>query len=122
MYKYYFEKTEDWNRSIDFTEQVFRLTGSLKMDKKTGLSSQLNRASLSIANNLAEGLSRKSYKEQARFTNISYSSLMECLNMVILCKRLELLDEKKYNDLRAMISEISNKLNALHNAQVKRSK
>lgn len=64
-----------------------------------------------------EGSSRKSQKDQAHFTQISFTSLMEVLNLMILSNDLEFIEEDQYLEIRPLIEEISNKLNALHKSQ-----
>lgn len=64
---------------------------------------------------MAEGISRTSEKEKARFVGIAFSSAMEVINFLILSKDLEMLDEKDYNDLRAKLEKITNQLNSLYN-------
>lgn len=81
------------------------------------MTNQLRRAAVSVSNNLAEGSARKTKKDQANFTTMSYSSLMEVLNMLILALDLEYINEKDYLELRPLVEEITNKLNALRNSQ-----
>lgn len=64
-------------------------------DEKFGLISKLRRACISICSNLAEGSSRNSYKDKARFTEIAYGSLMEVLNQLILAADLDLISHGK---------------------------
>jgi len=51
-------------------------------EEKYCLADQIRRAVISVASNLAEGSSRISVKDQAHFTNLAYSSLMEVLNQL----------------------------------------
>lgn len=122
MYKYYFEKLDVWKLSIDLCIDVYSVTKSFPNEEKFGIISQLNRAIVSVSNNIVEGLSRDSFKEQARFSSIAYGSLMESVNLLIICLKLNYINEKLYSNLRIKIEEVSNKLNALKNTQLKKAK
>ena len=65
--------------------------------------SQLRRASVSIASNLAEGTSRQTNKDKANFTTMAFSSLMEVLNQVIISKELNFISEEDYDKVRVEI-------------------
>ena len=86
------------------------------------MTSQIQRSALSVSSNLAEGSGRVSGIEQARFTEIAYSSLMELLNQLIIASDLNYLEERQVNELRPSIIEIGNKLNSLRKRQLKRGK
>ncbi len=122
FYKFSFENLEVWQKSIDFAILVYKMTKSFPKEEVYGLSSQIQRASVSISSNIAEGSSKKSFKEQARFSEISFGSLMEVLSQLILAKDLEYITEKTYSEMRKSIEEISRLLNAYKNSQIKRGK
>ena len=119
MYVFSFEKLEVWKESKLLVKNIYDLTSNFQNEEKFGLTSQLRRASISIASNLAEGTSRNTNKDKAHFTTISYSSTMEVLNQIIISKELEFISEEEYNNIRAQIYKISNMLNALKRAQLK---
>ena len=119
MYVFSFEKLEVWKESKVLVKNIYGLTSNFPNEEKFGLTSQLRRASISIASNLAEGTSRNTNKDKAHFTTISYSSTMEVLNQIIISKELEFISEEEYNNIRAQIYKISNMLNALKRAQLK---
>lgn len=85
--------------------------------EKYGLSSQIKRAAISVASNIAEGSSRRSRKDQAHYTQIAYSSMMEVACQLIISKDMKLISDEKYAELRMKMEEIANKLNALHKYQ-----
>ena len=120
MYKYYFEKLEVWQLAIDFSLVVYELTQKFPSEEKFGLVSQLRRASVSVPTNIAEGISRTTAKDQARFSTIAYGSLMEVVSLLIISEKLGFINAQEYTKARKQISEISNKLNALKNSQIKR--
>lgn len=115
-----FEKLDVWKLGRELTKDIYKLSKSFPDDEKFGLTSQIRRASISITSNIAEGTARGSGKEQARFTEISYGSLLEVLNQLIAAYDLEYITEKQLNDKRPLIEELANKLNSLRNYQLTR--
>ena len=118
MNTYGFEKLDVWNKSVELSEEIYLITKEFPSDEKFGIISQLRRASISVSSNIAEGSSRSSYKEQARFSEIAYGSLVEVLNQIILSSRLGFIEEDSYLKIRELIEEISNKLNGLRKYQL----
>jgi len=118
MYTFSFEKLNVWIDSKELVKMIYTVTRKFPDEEKFGLTSQLRRASISVSSNLAEGTSRITNKDKAHFTTISYSSLMEVLNQIILAKELGFLQENEYNNLRENIEKVANKLNALRKSQL----
>ncbi len=119
MYTYSFEKLEVWKESKDFTKEIYTVTSTFPDDEKFGLTSQMRRAAVSICSNIAEGSARKTNKDKAHFTTISFGSAVEVLNQLILTVELGLLTQESYQELRLKLESITNKLNALRNHQTK---
>jgi S23 ribosomal protein. len=119
MYTYSFEKLDVWNEAKDFTKEIYTVTSKFPDNEKFGITSQMRRASVSICSNIAEGSARRSNKEKAHFTTISFGSAVEVLNQLILAVELGFITHENYQKLRASLESITNKLNALRNHQVK---
>ncbi len=113
-----FEKLTVWIDSKELIKNIYLVTKKFPEEEKFGLTSQLRRASVSVASNIAEGTSRASTKDKAHFTTISYSSLMEVLNQVIISNELGFMSDEDYKIIRSSIEKISNKLNALRKSQL----
>ena len=120
MRLYSFEKLEVWQKTRSLIKDVYSLTSVFPKEERFNLTSQIQRSAVSIASNLAEGSGSVSGKEQARLTEIAYSSLMELLNQLIIASDLNYLEEGKLNKFRPLIIEIGNKLNVLRVSQLKR--
>lgn len=117
-YTFSFEKLNVWIDSKELVKLIYLVTKDFSSEEKFGLTNQLRRASISVASNLAEGTSRKTSKDKSHFTTLSFSSLMEVLNQIIIAKELNFLNEDTYKIVRTEIEKISNKLNALRNTQL----
>ena len=121
MYVFSFEKLEVWIEAKEFSKKIYHISTKFPEEEKFGLISQLRRASISIASNIAEGSARKSYKDKAHFTTISFGSAVEVLNQLIISYELGFITEKDYSNLRIKLESITNKLNALRNYQFEKS-
>lgn len=118
MYLFSFEKLNTWKESIKVVKIIYGITNNFPKEERFGLVSQLRRASVSISSNLAEGTSRITNKDKARYTNIAYSSLMEVLNQLIISKELNFVDAE-YNQIRKRLEKLANMINALKKSQLK---
>lgn len=103
MKEYSFEKLVSWQHARKLAVWIYQLTRHFPNDERYGLISQMRRAAVSIASNLAEGTSRKTTRDQYHFSMISYSSTIELLNDLIISKDLTYLDEEKYKEGRGLI-------------------
>lgn len=121
MYMFSFEKLEVWIEAKKLSKEIYLITANFPATEKFGLISQLRRASISIASNIAEGSARKSYKDKAHFSTMAFSSAVEVLNQLIISFELNFISEIDYLRLRKQIESVTNKLNALRNYQADKS-
>jgi four helix bundle protein len=115
---YPFEKLRVWQSARNLIKNVYRVTKAFPRSEMYGLTAQTNRAAVSVAANLAEGSSRTSRKDQAHFSQIAYSSLMELACLLIVAIDLEILSSDREATLREEVEAISRQLNALRSAQL----
>ena len=92
---------------------LYKLTETFPREEKYGLVSQLRRASVSVSSNIAEGSSRKTPNDQRRFYIISYSSMIEVLNQLLIAEELGYIKDKDLQESRVRIDEILAMLDAL---------
>lgn len=118
-YKFTFEKLEVWHLAKDFAKMVYLITKKFPSVEQFGLVSQINRAVISVPSNLAEGSARTSRKDQAHFSQMAYSSLMEVACQLQIAQELDFLNIKELKELRKHIIELSAKINALRSSQIK---
>jgi four helix bundle protein len=74
MKVYSFEKLEVWKISKEFVKYIYKITDKFSYNERRGIIDQLQRAALSIPNNLAEGSGRITAKDKAKYTHIAYGS------------------------------------------------
>jgi four helix bundle protein len=113
-----FEKLRVWQEARKLVRSVYQVTDEFPRREVFGLISQLNRAVVSVACNLAEGTARTSAKDQAHFTQLAYSSLMEVACLVLICTDNRFLSDQKATELRGAIQGLSAGINALHRTQI----
>lgn len=118
MRRYSFEKLEVWKLSKDFAVTVYNLVEDFPTSERYGLVDQLKRAAVSVPTNLAEGSGRNTSKDKAHFTQISYGSIMECLNLLIISRELRFISEETLFALRKDIETITFKLSNLRKSQL----
>jgi len=115
---YPFEKLRVWQSARALIKSVYAITRTFPRAEMYGLTSQTNRAAVSVAANLAEGSSRTSRKDQAHFSQIAYGSLMELACLLIVALDVEMLSTDQETKLREEIEAVSRQLNALRTSQV----
>ena len=99
-----FKELQIWKRSRLFCSKIYDMTSKFPDSEKFGLTNQLRRASVSIPSNIAEGSSRNSNKDFARFLQISIGSEYEIETQLLISSDLKfLLDE----ELQSSISELN---------------
>ena len=119
MKTFSFEKLDVWQKPRNLSTYIYRLTQDFPVEERYGLTSQMQRATISISSNIAEGTGRHSAKDKARFTEIAFSSSVELLNQLILSNDLKLIDTNDYKNVRASTSEITAMLDGLYKSQLK---
>jgi len=115
--QYPFEKLRVWQGARDLAKRIYVTTSKFPQREIYGLTSQCNRTAVSVAPNLAEGSSRRSRKDQARFSEIAYLSLMELACLLVVSCDLGLVSADDESQLRIAIEQLSLQLNALHRSQ-----
>lgn len=118
-YKYSFEKLEVWNDARNLVKMIYLQTDNFPEKERFGLSSQMQRAVVSIVSNIAEGVSRNSVKEKIRFVELAYGSLMELYCQLYVSVDLDYLMPSTFTLIKAEIDKIANKANALKRSFIK---
>jgi four helix bundle protein len=113
-----FHKLQVWHLAKELVKSTYQLTKGFPSEERFGLASQINRAAISVASNLAEGSGRVSRKDQAHFTQLSYGSLMELACQLEIAKDLNFIAESDFQSICAPIKSIAEKLSALRTSQL----
>ncbi len=102
-----------WQKAMDLVEEVYRISKLLPKDETFALVSQIRRASVSVASNIAEGNSRNSTKEYINFLGIARGSNSEVYTQLLICNRLGFLNEEQIKASITLSEEIGKMLNAM---------
>ena len=88
MKNHNFRDLNAWKESMELCISIYEITRKLPEREKFVLISQMNRSAISIPSNIAEGLSRKSIKEQNKFLDYSLGSSYELESQMIITNRI----------------------------------
>lgn len=117
---YSFEKLDSWVDARKLVKWIYEKTAKFPSEEKFGLVMQLRRAGISVVSNLAEGSARMTPKDQAHFTNLAYSSLIEVLNQLIIAGDLNFIENEILKEGRQQIDALAGKIAALRKSQLNR--
>lgn len=93
------KKLNAWQEAVDLTIELYQATDNFPNEYRFDLSSQIRRASLSVASNIAEGAARQTKKDFANFLHIAQASLSELDTQLEIARRLKLLSEKQWQSI-----------------------
>jgi four helix bundle protein len=102
-----------WEEAHRLTLAVYKTTQAFPKEERFGLTSQIRRASSSIAANLAEGCGRRSDGEMGRFVQIAMGSGAELSYHLLLARDLGFVSEEQHSELNASLERVLRMLSAL---------
>lgn len=108
-----FTELKVWQRSHALALKIYTLTRDFPADERFGLTSQLRRAAISVATNIAEGSRRQHPHDFARFLNIAEGSLAELEYLLMLARDLGLAEQPALDPHISEAIEIARMLHAL---------
>ena len=93
-----------WQYSMRFVSALYLLTKQFPSDERFGLTNQIQRASVSIPSNIAEGAARQSNKEYIQFLYIALGSAAEAETQLLIARDLKYVDsiDNLYNDIQSI--------------------
>ena len=105
-----------WQDAMALAEAVHVATRAFPLDERFGLTSQVRRASVSIASCIAEGNARSSTRDYLRFLSMSSGSLAEVETQLLLAQRFGYLSKGDLSSLLMPLHGLARQLQALKNA------
>jgi four helix bundle protein len=118
-----FQKLEVWQDARRLNLDIYRLAQRFPATEQFGLTSQVRRASVSIAANIAEGSGRNSDKDFAHFLELSYGSAMELASHFVLAGDLGYIETSPLESSLEQINRLSIRIAGLNRSlNVKTSK
>ena len=107
-----------WKEGHKLVLMIYDITKQFPKEEMFGLVSQIRRCAVSITSNIAEGFSRLSYKEKARFYSISLGSTTELQNQLLIAKDVNYITKEQFQN----IAKQSIKVHKITNGLIKSSK
>jgi four helix bundle protein len=108
-----FRDLKAWQRAIENSVAIYKLTSGFPSQEIYGLTSQLRRASVSVASNIAEGYGRISSGEYRQFLGMARGSNSEVETQLILATQPGFGDASQMEQTEGLTSEVGKMLNAL---------
>jgi four helix bundle protein len=108
-----FEKLETWHKAIAFADLVYCITRKFPEEERFGLTSQMRRAAVSVSSNIAEGSSRSSGKDYARFLEMATGSVFEVVSQSAVALRQGFLVQTEQQEIYAAAGEQTRMLSGL---------
>jgi four helix bundle protein len=102
-----------WQRSIQLTVAIYRLTQSFPREEIYGLTSQIRRSAVSISSNIAEGQGRLNTGEFRQFLGVARGSNGEVQTQLEIARALGFSDNKLIEEAEGLSTEIGKMINAI---------
>ena len=105
-----FSRLEDiqvWQKARQLTKQIYEATSNGRFAHDYWLRNQIQRASISIMANIAEGFGRRSDKEFANFLNMAHGSATEVQSHLYVALDLSYITESTFSEVNGLLDEIS---------------
>lgn len=104
------EKFEDiiaWQKALELSTLVYKMTNKDKFSKDYGLKDQIRRASVSVVSNIAEGFERKNNNQFIYFLIIAKGSAGELRSQIYIAKNQEYITKEEFETLNSKVQEVS---------------
>ncbi|MDQ3048343.1 MAG: four helix bundle protein [Bacteroidota bacterium] len=108
-----FKELKVWQEAMSLAKEIFILTRSFPSEEKYGLISQMNRCSISIPSNIAEGAGRNSEKEFNQFLSIALGSAFELETQLLLSFNFNYITDEQSSLLTEKVCKVQKMLNGL---------
>jgi len=102
-----------WQRAVQMSVAIYRLTANFPKQEVFGLTSQLRRAGVSVASNIAEGYGRMSTGEYKQFLGIARGSILEVQTQLVISRELDFGDVEALNRAEGLSEEVGKMLSAI---------
>jgi four helix bundle protein len=108
-----YKDLEAWQSSMELIIEVYRISANFPREEVFGLTSQMRRAAVSVASNIAEGKGRFSDRELGQFLGVARGSLFEVETQVAIALKLGFLSDGQALQLANRCGEVGRLLNGL---------
>ena len=116
MEKYKFQRLDVYQLALAYIKSVYGLSKNLPAHERFNVKSQLERAAISIALNIAEGSTGQTDNEQRRFLGLALRSYLETIACLDLIDQFGYLPESETDEVRKQGHQLFIKLSAFRKA------
>lgn len=102
-----------WQKGHELVLIIYRTTKAFPKEEMYSLVDQMRRCVISITSNLAEGFSRKSYKEKIQFYCIALGSTTELQNQLLVARDVEYITKEQFTQIANLTIEVHKLINGL---------
>lgn len=102
-----------WQEGHKLVLLIYKITATFPNHQLFSLTSQIQRASISITSNIAEGFSRKSRKESQQFFYMSLGSLTELQNQLLIARDVKYVTKEQFKEIADLTVIVSKLLNGI---------
>lgn len=108
--KHNFKKLIIWQEAMDISDLIYKYTEEIPSKERYNLIDQLNRCSVSIPSNIAEGSGKRTKNHFAEFLSTSLSSAYEAETQLLICQRRNYGNQKLLEELIESITKLQMKI------------
>ena len=108
-----FRTLEIWQNAIILAKEIYQITSQFPDKERFGLISQLQRAAVSVASNIAEGSARRSEVDFARFLEIAQGSTFEIETQLIIAKEIGYISTVQFEEFIKELNILQKQINQL---------
>ena len=102
-----------WQRSVQLSLAIYKLTAAFPVEERYGLTSQLRRAGVSVPSNIAEGYGRGTRKEYKHFLTVARGSTLEVQTQLTIARELDFCQSDQMANAESLSEEVSKMLYSL---------
>jgi four helix bundle protein len=102
-----------WQRSIQLSLSIYQLTKTFPKEERYGLTSQIQRAGISVPSNIAEGYGRGTRKDYKQFLSIARGSTLEVQTQLFIANELGCCNSAALKQAQSLSEEVSKMLYSL---------
>ena len=111
-----------WRESIQMAKEVYILTRKFPREEMFQLTSQIRRAAVSVASNIAEGCGRRTNKDLVHFLDISTGSAFELDTQLAIALELGYINKGLYDNITSQIDQVQKMLYRLTESFINKKK
>ena len=108
-----YRKLDTYSKEQELVKAVYVLLKKFPKEEQYALCSQLRRAAVSITSNIAEGVTRYSYKDKVHFLEVSYGSLMEVMSQIEIAYSLGYINQTDLQNIELLVVQVARLLTSL---------